>query len=225
MLNADVKTDLEKDLPSCLYSMAAACSFQSLEEVFMDFSENRPDALGKIFRRMAMRIKGGMSVPAVITAEMKSSQSTLFTEVLELLKTGYESGSDTSSLLTDIADHVQQSHEANNQREIMIAVERYTMIVSCVVFMPLVLGLIVALMGSMDFSAAEGIDVFQGADKAELISNAVLGNHVYLSLFSVIVAFFVCFQKQRFKNFPMYTLAFAGFSNVLFYAVSNAQIM
>ncbi len=210
------KTEIEQELPNILYSMASATSFQTMQELFF-FASNANGELGKTFKRMYLSAKNGRAIPKIINEEIKHSPSNLFSQALEILKQGYSSGADISELLTDLADDISQSTELQNKRQAITAIETYTLVLSCALLVPFILGLIFSVVKNMNFNGLSEWGFGGGVvDKQLLLHFALISNHVYLTIYALMVAFFLSYQRGNFSKILPMSLAMIIISNTIF---------
>lgn len=204
---------LEAELAQALHR-AASNSFLPAEALLAELAAG-DGALAKEFRKASMQVKNGIPVDDALEAMAGANDSRMLAMALGLLVQCYRTGADMAGAFRETADEISGIASVMRQQAISTTVEKYTLLLAGGVIVPLVLGALVAMVGSLSFSGLSELG-FGAVDQGALLANALLGSEVYIAEYAVIASVFVAYQESSLEKAVVYIAVLVPLSLALF---------
>ncbi len=161
--------------------------------------------LGKEFEKACNEIARGATVEGALQSMKKRCKSRVIDRMADLLITGYESGADLSRVFRETAEDLFETRFLLQERQAVLLVQKYTILLAGGLLVPLVLGLVSGLVSQLDFSSLSTLELGLSAmQRKELLEAAGLGTQLYLIEYAVLASFFVANQEGNWKKGILY---------------------
>ena len=211
------KRQKEELLSDLLLEASVFCDESSMEQTIKKIAEQDFELISLDFKRAYIEIKNGASIETALNRIKALNKSRAYTRVIDLFIQGYLSGASISDTLKETAEDLLETKAILKERQAVMIVTKYTLILSSGLIVPAVLGLIVGLVTGLNFySMGEiGLGVSVETRKA-LFEMAILGTSVYIFEYSLLSSFFLALQEGNKKNFWIYALILTPISTIIF---------
>ena len=211
--------NIEENLADALFQMSSTADFSTLENTLLNISESNYGELSDEFKITYNEIKNGKSFKSALNALGSRNDSDFLKKAVDVLIISYETGSDSSEALREIAEEVSKNLEIQRQRNSSTFVQRITLLAAGAFIIPLILGILVSMVDSFDFS---GIAEF-GLNSMDT-SLIILANQIYIIEYGILAAFFISFQEDRKEKFWFYFLLMTPIALILFNLAKSGLI-
>ena len=216
--------EIENHIVEALYQASSVSSYTNFENVLKSIAESDYGVLSGEFRKAYNEIKKGESVDNALEKMAKRNSSIILKRALNILVSGYRTGIDLSDALREAADDIGKTMEIYRENRASMTVEKYTILFAGGFIVPLILGSMISLVGSLDLSSLYEFGVGSSQSK-EVLSNAVLGNQIYVIIYSIMASLFVAYQENRIENSLAYVLFLLPCSIVLFNLAQYSNLL
>lgn len=173
--------DAERKLPDVLYSAASMHKFFSAERMLSFFAKGGFGRLSSAFGMALRRQQAGESFAKSLSAAEAHCPSPLVKRALSLLAVSYETGTDMYFALREAAQDVAMFFSLVQERLAMLAIQRYTLLLSAAILVPAILGISLSFLPQLAaFGMQEGsqlaFDSLSLACRAYLLVGAALSS-------------------------------------------------
>ena len=201
------KRKREDLLPDLLLEGSVFCDQKSLVKTIHSFSEQEIPFLGKDFKRVYLDIKNGASVEEALERNKRLNKSESYARVIDLLLQSYSSGGKVSELLRELAEDLMETKAIITERQAVMLVTKYTLLLSAGIIVPAILGTVIGLVSGLGFETMKDIGVgLSLTERTELFGLAVLGTTIYIFEYGVLSSFFLALQEGNKKQFWIYLM-------------------
>jgi len=214
--------EIEENLVGALYQASSLASYTNFENIIKALAESE-GSLGFEFRKVYNEIKAGESADTALEKMAKRNSSPILKRAAGILASGYRTGMDLSSSLREVAEDAEKVLEIERENRASITVEKYTMLFAGGVIVPLILGTMISLSSSLDLSSLSEFGF--GNSSKEIISNAALGNQIYIIIYSFMASLFAAYQEKRMGNAVVYLLVLLPCSVLLFNLAQYSNLL
>ena len=204
---------MEAELPQALYH-AASGQFVPLEDIVEELARGK-GALAGEFKKAAMQLRNGIPVTHALEDMVKSNDSQLLKRAIGLLLQSYRTGADMGQAFRETAEEISAIAEATREQSASTTIEKYTLLLAGGAIVPLVLGTLIAMVGSLDFAGLAELGFGLGSSGAVLAS-ALLGSQVYIVEYALLAAVFVAYQEGSIEKAVVYAAILVPLSVALF---------
>jgi hypothetical protein len=169
------------------------------------------------FRIALKQIKKGYSVTKSLQEICTRNKSKLLERVINLLIVGYKSGKDMHFVFNKISQYILHIQELERERYSSLAIQKYTLLVSAAILVPLILGWIQNIIAGFDFSSFQNIGVIKIDSNLQIY--AKYATWIYLFELSAISSYFVALIDGNKKKSIIYFLIILPVSLLIFFFV------
>ncbi len=199
------KREKEELLPDLLLEASIFCDETTITETIKRLANKDLDLLSNDFKLMFTQIKNGGEVKNTLERIGKINQSKAYSRTLDLFIQGYLSGAKMSKIFKENAEDLLETQSINRERGAVMLINKYTLIMSAGIIVPIILGLITGLVESFSFNTMSEIGLgLSVAERSALLQMGVLGTTIYLSEYALISSFFLAIQGGNKKQFWVY---------------------
>jgi len=201
------KRKREDLLPDLLLEGSVFCDQKSLVKTIHSFSEQEMPFLSKDFERVYRDIKNGSSVEDALERNKRLNKSESYNRVIDLLLQSYSSGGKVSELLRELAEDLMETKAIVKERQAVMLVTKYTLLLSAGIIVPAILGTVIGLVSGLGFETMKDVGVgLSLGERTELFGLAVLGTTIYIFEYAVLSSFFLALQEGNKKQFWVYLM-------------------
>ncbi len=211
---------IDEELPQALYR-AASNPFIPLEDLVEDLA-NGNTPLTQEFSKVARQVKNEIPVDQALEGLAKSNNSKLLKRAVSLLLQGYRTGADMSQALRETAEEISGIAEVMREQAASTTIEKYTLLLAGGVIVPIVLGSLISLVGSLDFA---GLSELGFVSTKGLFENALLGSQIYIAEYAVLASIFVAYQENSPEKAVVYITVLVPLSMALFLLAKTAILV
>ncbi|MFH0834925.1 MAG: type II secretion system F family protein [Candidatus Micrarchaeota archaeon] len=216
--------EIDDNLPSALFQMASFPRRTSAERIMESVAKSDYGALSEEFGKACKQVRAGMSVPKALDALRERNDSLLLGRAVALLQNSYESGSDMSGAFRSAAEDVFRLQALGREHASAMTMQKYTLFAGGAVLVPLILGLLLNIVSSLDFASAGEFGVSVETHET-LVEAIVLGEQVYMVVFAAIASVFIASNEGNAAKSVLYFAVSAPFALLVFALVRGISII
>jgi len=216
--------EIERHIVEALYQASSISSYTNFENVLKSIAESDYGVLSSEFGKVHNEIKKGESADNALEKMAKRNSSAVLKRAVSILVSGYRTGMDLSDALREAAEDIGKTMEIYRENRASMTVEKYTILFAGGFIVPLILGSMISLVGSLDLSSLYEFGVGSSQSR-EVLSNAVLGNQIYVVIYSIMASLFVAYQESRIENSLAYILFLLPCSVALFNLAQYSSLL
>jgi len=199
------KREKENMLADLLLQASIFCDESSLLETINKIAEQDFGLISRDFKKAFLEINKGASIEEALTRIKETNNSSSYSRVIDLFLQGYKSGNDISSTLKETAEDILESQAIIKERQAVMLVTKYTLIFSSAFIVPGILGLIIGLVSSLNFSGISSISFGMSPDEREnLFLMSKLGATIYVIEYALLSSYFLALQDSNKKQVFIY---------------------
>jgi len=211
------KRQKEELLSDLLLEASVFCDESSMEQTIKKISQQDFELISTDFKRAHTQIKNGESIQIALTRIKELNKSNAYSRVIDLFLQGYQSGAKISDILKETAEDLLETKAILKERQAVMIVTKYTLILSSGIIVPAILGLIVGLVSGLNFYSMGEIGLGMSAEiRKSLFEIAIVGTSIYIIEYSLLSSFFLALQEGNKKNFWIYALILTPISTLIF---------
>lgn len=197
----------EKLLPDLLLEASVFCDEISLIGTIRRLAKQDFPLLREDFGRAANEIRNGASVEEALQRMRGLNKSAAFSRVINLLLQGYHSGSRMSKTFKEAAEDLLETQAIMRERQAVMLINRYTLILASGFIVPAIIGLIVGLVSGLNFDSTGELSIGMEIEtRKKMLEFATLGTTIYLGEYALLSSFFLALQEGNRKQFWVYAL-------------------
>jgi len=201
------KRKREDLLPDLLLEGSVFCDQKSLLKTIHSFSKQDISLLNSDFRRVYFDVKNGDSIEAALERNKRLNKSEAYDRVIDLLLQSYSSGGEISTLLRDLAEDLMESKAIIKERQAVMLVTKYTLLLSAGIIVPAILGTVIGLVLGLGFDTMGDAGIgLNAVDRKELFSVATISTTIYIFEYAILSSFFLAAGEGNKKQFWIYLL-------------------
>ncbi|MFH0970971.1 MAG: type II secretion system F family protein [Candidatus Micrarchaeota archaeon] len=213
---------IDEELPEVLFQVAAFPRNTPMEKIIGSVAEKN-SVLGTEFRKAGNLIKAGFAINEALLEIAGKNDSILLKRSISLILDAYESGGEISFALNEIAQDISEMHSLQKQNAAAFSTQKYTLLAGVAVLIPLILGLLLGVVGSLHFNSGDSI--FGMKDNSGLVSAIRVSVPAYLFLLSIAASTFVAMQEGKLKKAPAYFCMLLPCSLAIFHALQRFPLI
>jgi Flp pilus assembly protein TadB len=216
------KREKEELLSDLLLEASVFCDESSMERTIKRISTQEMGGVSKDFARAYNEIKNGSSIEEALLRIKILNKSKIYNRVIDLLLQGYKSGARISDTLKETAEDLLESKAIIKERQAVMLVTKYTLLLAAGIIVPAILGLIVGLVSGLNFSSIGEMSLGLSVEmRKELFASAINGTTIYIFEYALLSSFFLALQEGNKKNFWFYSLILVPVSTIVFFLAKS----
>ncbi|VVB74812.1 Type II secretion system (T2SS), protein F [uncultured archaeon] len=201
------KRKKEELLCDLLLEASVFCDNNSMERSIAKMAEHDFPLLRDDFARAYNEIKNGASIEEALERIKELNQSKAYSRVIDLFIQGYLSGAKLSEIMKETAEDLLETKAIIRERQAVMLVTKYTLLLAAGIIVPAVLGLIIGLVSGLNFDSLGELSIGMGVEeRKEMLKNAIFGTTVYVFEYAGISSFFLALHEGNKKQFWVYLL-------------------
>ncbi|MDO8647889.1 MAG: type II secretion system F family protein [Candidatus Diapherotrites archaeon] len=199
------KREIEEAVPDVLLQAASMPSNSSFSNIAEYLSRQDFGSLSKEFEKAKLEVEKGAAVQEALGNISKRCNSPIVERMALLLKQGFESGNDLSSVFRETAEDIIETRTILKERSAALALQKMTLLFAGALIVPLVLGLISGLIKGFDFAQVSELGIgLAEAQRKELIQTALTTSQLYIIEFAILASIFAAFIDSNLKKSVIY---------------------
>ncbi len=188
-----------------------------ITKIIQYISEQNYQYISLEFTIALKQIKKGYSVQKSLQEICTRNKSKLLERVINLLIVGYKSGKDMHFVFNKISQYILHIQELERERYSSLAIQKYTLLISAAILVPLILGWIQSIIVGFDFSSFQTIGVVSIDPNLQIY--AKYATYIYLCELSVISSYFVALIDGNTKKSLIYLLIILPIALLIFFFI------
>lgn len=216
--------EIEENIVEAMYQASSVSGYTSFENVLKIIAESDYGLLSDEFRKAYNEVVTGGSVDGALEKMAKRNSSLVLRRAVGILVSGYRTGMDFSESLREVAEDMRKTMEIQRENRASMVVEKYTLLLAGGVIVPLILGSMISLVSSLDLSSLYEFGI-GSTQSREVLSSAVIGNQLYVAIYSVIASLFIAYQESRLENSLIYMAILLPCSIFLFNIAQHSALL
>lgn len=206
-------------LPDALYSAAATHRIMSSEKMLAFLSKGGFGRISECFEIALHRQKAGESFSDSMRAAAMHCPSPLVERAFSLLIVSYETGANMYFALREAAQDVVSFFTLVRERAALLAVQRYTILASCSLLVPVILGTVVSLAPSLSSAT-----LFSQGTPSGILASLPLACQAYLLLNAAISSVLLSLAETSPKRAALYFALSVPLSQAVFAVASSGTL-
>lgn len=217
--------EMEEELVPLLYYSSSVARYSNTDEVLRKLSQGN-GKISKEFKRTYSDLKRGTSMKKALEDMEKRIPSKIVKRAVKVMVIGHETGADLSKALEEIAEEATQLTELKRERAVASTIEKYTLLLAGGLIVPILLGSLTSVINSLELTSIAniGLGLSEGI-KESIRQNTLIGNQIYISLYSIISSTFVAYQEKEIEKALIYIMILLPASLILFNVTKTLNIL
>jgi len=216
-----IKEELLSDL---LLEASVFTDELSMIQIIKRISELDFPLLRNDFEQAHVQLRNGASIEEVIERMQKLNKSKALNRATDILLHGYRSGARISSLLKETAEDLLEAKAIFKERQAVMLVTKYTLLLAAGLIVPAILGSIIGLVSGMNFEAMGELSLGLSTQaRKELFNTAIYGTTIYVFEYALISSFFLALQEGNKKNFWIYAITLTPIAGIVFFIAKSLK--
>lgn len=211
------KNEKEKLVADFLLHAAIFPSETPLEKIIKQLGKEK-NLLGREFRKAFSEIQKGCSVENALNNISKRNSSNIIKKMIELFKLSYFSKAKMNAFFKEAAEDIMQMQAIIEEKNATVIIQKYTLILAGAILVPAVLGLLSGMIGSLDFSIINSLELGTSfSERKRIVESALIGTQIYIAEYAIIASIFLGQQEGKPKKAFIYCIAMLPLSFASFY--------
>lgn len=216
------KRNKEELLSDLLLEASIFCDEASMEKTIRKIGEADFPLLSKDFERAYLEIRNGAGVEEALVRIKQLNHSRTYSRAIDLFIEGYKSGAHISDTLKEAAEDLLESKAIIKERQAVMLVTKYTLLLSAGLIVPAIMGLIIGLVGGLNFEGIGELGIgIAASQRKELFASAVFASTAYVFEYAALSSFFLAQQEANKKNFWIYALILLPLAGAVFFSAKT----
>lgn len=212
----------EEVLSDLLLEASVFCDESSANQTIHRLGEQDFPLLKEDFARAHNEISNGASTEEALNHLKQLNQSKTISRVIDLFLQGYKSGARISELLKETAEDLLETKAIIKERQAVMLVTKYTLLLAAGLIVPAILGLIIGLVSGLNFDSLGELSFgLSPTERKALFQTAISGTTIYIFEYAAISSFFLALQEGNKKNFWIYALILIPLASLTFFIAKN----
>lgn len=212
------KKEIDTQMPDVLLQASVFPRGSDFLQIIAYIANAGYGAISHEFAKAMAEIEKGQPVELALQNIANRNESRILRRSISLLISGYHSGADMSKTFREAAEDMLETSAILRESAASLVVVKYTLMLAGMFIVPLILGLLLKLVASLDFSAFESLGFGLSAEaRKETLSAILLGNQVYLAEYALIASVFIALVNNRPKKVVIYALIMLPVSFAIFF--------
>jgi pilus assembly protein TadC len=195
----------EELLSDVLLEASIFCDESSANENIKKLANQDFPLIGDDFKRAFNEINNGASPEEALTHLKELNQSKEYSRVMDIFLQGYKSGARISDILKETAEDLLEAKAIIKERQAVMLVTKYTLLLASGIIVPAILGLIIGLVTGLNFDSLGELSFGISTEQRKIIfQTAISGTTIYILEYAALSSFFLALQEGNKKNFWIY---------------------
>ncbi len=210
-----IKRNLENTLTDEILKLTTINFTGDIKQIINILSLSRNKTLAKEFLIIQKKIMQGHNISNLFNVLKKKYNSEILDKFLNLILISHKTGTTSYTDFKNLVDDFLRSKQIMQERNSMLLMQKYTIIFSGTVIIPVILGIVVSLVkklsSSVDMSSL-GFEI-----NSSLFVVGYYCSIVYIIEYIIISSIYLAIMENNSKKFIVYLLIFLPISLCLFF--------
>jgi len=207
-------------LPDALYTAASTHKLLSAEKMLALLAKGGFGRVSDAFALALARQRTGDSFQSSMQAAARYCPTPLAARAFSLIVVAYETGADMYSALRECAQDVVSFFALLRERAALLSIQRYTVLASCALLVPFILGTVVYLAPTLSGASVAG----SAQPDAALLSTLELACQIYLVLNAALCALLLALSESNPARAALYFAICAPLALIFFSFASSSAL-
>ncbi len=207
-------------LPDALYTAASTHKLLSAEKMLALLAKGGFGRVSGAFALALARQKAGDSFQSSMAAAALYCPTPLASRAFALIVVAYETGADMYFALRECAQDVVSFFALLRERSALLSIQRYTVLASCALLVPIILGTVAFLAPTLSGASVVG----STAPDAALLSALAIACQIYLVLNAALSALLLALSESNPARAALYFAICAPMSLIFFSIASSSAL-
>lgn len=215
---------MEFALPDLLFQAASFQKGAGTEEPIKQMAKYGYGPLAQEYSIVYRQIKAGLSIDTALTNMYERNPSPLIERANKMLIYGFQTGADMYQALRETAEDMFSLFSLIRGRKAVLSLQKYTILIGGTVLVPLILGIILQVIGSLDLSVIMSY-LGQQIDTKALLETSHIVIPIYLMIYAMLSGYMIADQEGEPKKAIIYFLFMGCISFVLFNIAASTPLI
>ncbi len=215
---------MEHALPDLLFQAASFQKGAGTEEPIKQMAKYEYGPLSNEYGIAYRQIKAGLSIETALTNMYERNPSPLIERANKMLIYGFQTGADMYQALRETAEDMFSLFSLIRERKAVLSLQKYTILIGGTILVPLILGIVLQVIGSLDLSVIMSY-LGQTIDTEALLETSFIVIPIYLILYSILSSYMIADQEGEPKKAIIYILFMVCISFVLFNIAASTPLI
>ena len=207
-------------LPDALYTAASTHKLLSAEKMLALLAKGGFGRVSDAFALALARQKAGDSFQSSMAAAARHCPTPLAARAFSLIVVAYETGADMYSALRECAQDAVSFFALLRERAALLSIQRYTVLASSALLVPIILGTVIFLAPTLSGAAATG----SAAPDAAFLSTLALACQIYLVMNAALSSLLLALTEANPSRAALYFAICAPVSLICFSLASSSAL-
>ncbi len=203
---------MESFMPDALLQASSMPRGTPIEKTISSLADSDYGPLSDEFSLVSKQLSSGSDVVSSLKSVSDFNESTLFSRTSNLIIQAYLFGGDMHVAMKETAEDIFSIFSIIKEREAIMALQKYTLLFSGGVILPLILASISRTISQMDFSGLDVISSVSFETRQELIYASTEATTAYLLIYSLLASVFISKNEGSWRRFSLYFFPLAALS-------------
>lgn len=216
------KSDKEELVPQMLFEASLFCDDTNTIEMLNRISMLELGLIKKDFKNAVIQIENGENPQKALTRIKELNKSKTYSKAIDLFIYKYKSGEKISLLLKETAEEMIDARAIVLERQAIMLVNKYTLLLASGIIVPAILGIIISLVNGFEFNSFSELGIgLKEETRNELINYSIFGTMIYIVEYAIISSIFLAMQEGKKKNAWRYLVVLLPLSVIIFFLAKS----
>ncbi|MCC7552652.1 type II secretion system F family protein [Candidatus Micrarchaeota archaeon] len=215
---------MEHALPDLLFQAASFQKGAGTEEPIKQMAKYDYGPLSNEYAIAYRQIKAGLSIETALTNMYERNSSPLIERANKMLIYGFQTGADMYQALRETAEDMFSLFSLIRERRAVLSLQKYTILIGGTMLVPLILGIVLQVMSSLDLSVIMNY-LGQKIDTKSILETSSIVIPIYLVIYSFLSSYMIADQEGEPKKAVIYFIFMACLSYLIFNLAASTQLI
>ncbi len=216
------KSNKEELVPQMLFEASLFCDDTNTIEMLCKISVLELGLIKKDIKNAVTQIQNGENPQKALASIKEMNKSKTYSKAIDLFIYKYKSGEKISMLLKETAEEMIDARAIVMERQAIMLVNKYTLLLASGIIVPAILGTIISLVNGFEFNSFSELGIgLKEEIRKEMISYSIFGTIIYIVEYASISSVFLALQEGKKKNAWRYLAVLLPLSATIFFLAKS----